>query len=71
MLGPTAGEDAGGRWDEVVLAQYSSLEHFADMMADGDYQEINRRFRLGALKDTCILMTTEIELDWCVKGSQG
>jgi hypothetical protein len=50
-----------------VLAQYSSLEHFADMMADGDYQEI---IRLGALKDTCILMTTEIELDWCVKGSQ-
>jgi hypothetical protein len=48
------------------MAQYSTLEHFADMMADTEYQEINRRFRLGALSDTCILMTTEIELDWSV-----
>jgi len=23
-----------GEWDEVVLAQYSSLEHFTDMCAD-------------------------------------
>ena len=23
-----------GEWDEVVLAQYSSLEHFGDMCAD-------------------------------------
>jgi len=58
-----------GEWDEVVLAQYSSLEHFADMMADPEYQEINKELRLPALRDTCILMTTEVELDWKIEGS--
>jgi len=58
-----------GEWDEVVLAQYSSLEHFADMMADPEYHKINMELRLPALRDTCLLMTTELELDWKIKGS--
>lgn len=58
-----------GIWDQVALAQYPSLEHFADMAADPDYQELNHKFRLSALRDTCILMTTEVNLDWGVKGS--
>jgi len=61
MLGEV--EDKG-EWDEVALAQYSSLGHFADMMSDPKYQEVNRRLRLPALRDTCILMTTEVELGW-------
>lgn len=53
-----------GEWDEVVLAQYASLGHFADMLSDEKYQDVNRRLRLPALRDTCILMTTEVELGW-------
>lgn len=44
MLGPTAEADlAKGEWNEVVLAQYSTSEHFSDMMADAECQEINKR----------------------------
>lgn len=63
ILGNTVEE---GEWQEVILANYASLEHFADMMAGSDYQEINRNLRLAGLRDTCILMTTEVELDWKV-----
>jgi len=61
MIGPV--EDKG-EWNEVVLAQYASLGHFADMMSDKKYQDVNRRLRLPALRDTCILMTTEVDLVW-------
>jgi hypothetical protein len=53
-----------GEWQEVILAHYASLEHFADMIAGRDYQETNKELRLAHLRDTCILMTTEVELDW-------
>jgi len=56
--------DGLGQWDEVVLAQYSSLEHFADMCADPEYQKTNLELRLPALRDTCILMTSEVNLAW-------
>jgi len=47
-------------WDEIAIAHYPSLEHFAAMLGSRDYQEVNRKYRLGALKDTCILCTMEI-----------
>lgn len=52
-------DDAG--WDEVALAHYPSIHHFVDMLASEDYQEVNHRDRLPALKDTCILCTTELD----------
>ena len=58
-----------GIWDSVALAQYPSLEHFADMAADPEYQALNQVFRLPALRDTCILMTSEVQLDWDILGS--
>jgi hypothetical protein len=36
------------------------LEHFAAMLGSKDYQEVNHKYRLGALKDTFILCTMEI-----------
>lgn len=33
-------------WDEIALAHYPSFEHFMDMLASDDYQEINHRYRL-------------------------
>lgn len=57
------GKVLGGAWDEVALAHYPSIRHFADMAASEDYQEINTKWRVGALKDTCILMTSEVEVE--------
>lgn len=49
-----------GRWDEFALAHYPSIDHFADMLASDDYQEVNLKFRVPALLDTLILCTSEI-----------
>lgn len=52
-----------GEWDEIALAHYPSIEHFRDMLVAEDYQEVNHRHRVGSLKDTCILMTSEIAIE--------
>lgn len=59
------GKKDGDGWDEVALAHYPSINHFADMLASHDYQAVNRRYRVGSLRDTLILCTSElgIELD--------
>ncbi|KAM0718134.1 hypothetical protein Q7P37_006466 [Cladosporium fusiforme] len=54
------GEDSEG-WDEVALAHYPSFAHFMDMLASEDYQAVNHRDRLPALRDTCILCTSEVD----------
>ena len=55
----TQGEDTSG-WEEIALAHYPSIRHFVDMLASEDYQEVNHKDRLPALRDTCILCTTEL-----------
>lgn len=57
-------DDAGSQdegWDEVALAHYPSFAHFVDMLASEDYQAVNHRDRLPALRDTCILCTSEVD----------
>ena len=49
-------------WDEIAVAHYPSIIHFADMMASEDYQAVNQRNRVPSLKDTCILCTSELAL---------
>ena len=56
----TDGEDRDG-WDEIALAHYPSINHFTDMLASEDYQAVNHKDRLPALKDTCILCTSELD----------
>jgi hypothetical protein len=56
------GEDKYG-WDEIALAHYPSIEHFVDMLASEDYQKVNHASRLPALRDTCILCTSELYAD--------
>lgn len=56
----TADEDQSG-WDEIALAHYPSIDHFADMLASEDYQAVNHKDRLPALRDTCILCTSELD----------
>jgi len=55
-------EDYGEGWDEIALAHYPSILHFADMLASEDYQEVNHRYRVGSLRDTLILCTSELAL---------
>ncbi|KAI0840541.1 hypothetical protein F5Y06DRAFT_242854 [Hypoxylon sp. FL0890] len=62
IVGKVAGgqaQDAG--WDEVAFVHYPSVEHFTAMAASKDYQEVNHRYRLGALKDTFILCVMEVD----------
>lgn len=64
------GEVGGGTddWDEIALAHYPSILHFRDMLASEDYQEVNKRHRVPSLKDTCILMTSEIAVEQMLEG---
>lgn len=56
----SADEDQSG-WDEIALAHYPSIHHFTDMLASEDYQAVNHKDRLPALRDTCILCTSELD----------
>ncbi|KAF1831213.1 hypothetical protein BDW02DRAFT_607024 [Decorospora gaudefroyi] len=63
--------EEGEAWDEIAVAHYPSILHFRDMLASADYQDVNRKFRVGSLLDTCILMTSEIEVEEVGAGDQG
>lgn len=69
----TSGEVGGGKddWDEIALAHYPSILHFRDMLASEDYQEVNKRHRVPSLRDTCILMTSEIAIEEMLKEGKG
>ncbi|KAF2446506.1 hypothetical protein P171DRAFT_512281 [Karstenula rhodostoma CBS 690.94] len=62
------GVEDGEGWDEVALAHYPSILHFAEMLGDENYQRVNREFRVPALRDTCILMTSEVGVEEGVRG---
>lgn len=67
LVGKVVGGDKGltpkeGGWDEIALAHYPSIRHFADMAASEDYQAVNHKHRIGSLRDTCILCTSEVDL---------
>lgn len=56
--------DAGNDgWNEIALAHYPSILHFRAMLLDEEYQRVNQEHRVGSLRDTCILMTSEIEVE--------
>ena len=66
-----AGGEDGEAWDEVALAHYPSILHFADMLASQDYQAVNQKYRVPSLKDTFILCTSEIGIDDFGSGGEG
>jgi hypothetical protein len=71
LVGHVVGRDGKSNgWDEVALAHYPSLEHFAAMIGSADYQAVNQAERLGALKDTFILCTMEIDSDGHLIGTR-
>lgn len=63
-------KQGGKPWDEFALAHYPSILHFADMLASKDYQDVNQKYRVPALNDTCILCTSEIAIEEIMKGEQ-
>ncbi|KAJ4302900.1 hypothetical protein N0V90_001791 [Kalmusia sp. IMI 367209] len=65
------GTGDGEGWDEVALAHYPSILHFAEMLANTDYQDANKRYRVPALRDTAILMTSEIEVEDMMMSGMG
>jgi hypothetical protein len=69
VVANSSANDAGAYgWDEVALAHYPSIRHFRDMLVSEDYQEVNHKHRVGSLKDTCILMTSEIAIEEVLRG---
>ena len=66
----TAGE-VGGSWDEIALAHYPSIAHFREMLVSGEYQSVNQRYRVPSLRDTAILMTSEIAVEELLGGDGG
>lgn len=71
LVGNILGEGKEGGWDEMALAHYPSAKHFADLLASEDYQEVNGRWRVGSLRDTCILFCSEVGLDGFEGGKGG
>lgn len=63
LVGNIVSKDNSSKWHEFALAHYPSLLHFADMLASKDYQEVNQKYRVPALEDTCILFTSELEIE--------
>lgn len=58
-------------WNECSLVHYPSIDHFADMAADPDYQSVNSQYRLKSLLDTALICTTEIDLaPYCASKSK-
>lgn len=56
------GKEMVEKWDEIALVEYPSLELFAGMLADEEYQAVNRALREPALRDTGILCVVELGL---------
>ncbi|KAI0543021.1 hypothetical protein GGR58DRAFT_450352 [Xylaria digitata] len=63
-----AGDTTQEGWDEVAFVHYPSIAHFAAMAGDRDYQEVNHKHRLEALKDTFIICVLEVTDDGEVVG---
>ena len=58
-----ASSGEGKAWDDVAIVQYPSIAHFADMLASEEYAAIDRKHKVGALKDTGILCVVELHLE--------
>jgi len=69
--GQSAVDASSDGWDEVALAHYPSILHFREMLLSEDYQEVNHKHRVGSLRDTCILMTSEIGVEEMMRGGGG
>lgn len=49
-------------WEDAALVWYPSIWHFAKMIDDAEYAELDRKFKPTSLRDNPLLCCTEIEL---------
>ena len=56
-----AQKGGSGVWEDAALVWYPSLWHFAKMLDDPEYAEVDRKFKRGVLKDNAVLCCKEIE----------
>lgn len=59
----TPGDGTQAVWDEIAVAHYPSVWHFADMTMGDDYQAVNKKHRVGALRGTAILCCDELDVE--------
>lgn len=64
-------QSGSGDWNEIALAHYPSILHFREMLLSEDYQSVNKRHRVPSLRDTCILMTSEIAVEELLRAASG
>lgn len=57
-LGVTKGEN----WEDCALIGYPSVWHFAKMLDDEAYAEVDRKYKVGVVRDNPILCCTEVRL---------
>ncbi|KAI9871556.1 MAG: hypothetical protein M1830_002756 [Pleopsidium flavum] len=54
--------EGGREWDDVAIVHYPSILHFGDLLASKEYRDLDHRYKVGTLEDTCILCVTELDL---------
>lgn len=53
----------GEDWEHVALIHYPSIWHFAKMLDDPAYAEVDRSFKQGAIRDNPLICCTEVDID--------
>lgn len=61
-LGVTECQEEGENWEDCALIGYPSVWHFARMLDDEAYAEVDRRFKVGVVRENPILCCTEVRL---------
>ncbi|ERF75993.1 hypothetical protein EPUS_08247 [Endocarpon pusillum Z07020] len=47
-------------WEDAALVHYPSVYHFGDLVGSEEYQKLDAKYKVGTIKDTCILCLTEL-----------
>lgn len=57
------GYESGVGWVHVALVHYPSIWHFAKMLDDPGYAEVDRKFKQGAIRDNPLICCTEVDIN--------
>ena len=52
--------DGEEQWEDAVLVHHPSIYHFGDLVGGEEYQKLDAKYKVGAIKDTCILCLIEV-----------
>ncbi len=50
--------DGEREWEDAAIVHYPSIYHFADVLGNEEYQKLDVKYKVGTIKDTCILCLT-------------